>query len=82
MKPKYTAAAMQAKIQGSICMNVVVLASGDVGDVTVIKSLDQEHGLDQQAINAARQWKFEPGTKDGQAVNVEVTLEMTFTLRK
>jgi protein TonB len=73
---------MQAKIEGSIFMSVVVLSSGRVGDVTVIKSLDQEHGLDQQAVNAARQWTFKPGTKDGQAVNVEVTLEMTFTLRK
>ena len=82
VKPKYTAAAMQAKIEGSIFMNIVVLASGRVGDVTVIKSLDQEHGLDQQAVDAARQWTFKPGTKDGQAVNVEVTLEMTFTLRK
>jgi TonB family protein len=82
VKPTYTAAAMQAKIEGSIFMSVVVLASGRVGDVTVIKSLDQEHGLDQQAVDAARQWTFKPGTKDGQAVNVEVTLEMTFTLRK
>ena len=80
--PLYTAAAMQAKIQGSVWMTVVVLASGLVGDVTVTKSLDQEHGLDQQAVNAARQWTFKPGTKDGEAVNVEVTLEMTFTLRK
>jgi len=82
VKPTYTAAAMQAKIEGSIFMNIVVLASGRVGDVTVTKSLDAEHGLDQQAVNAARQWTFKPGTKDGQAVNVEVTLEMTFTLRK
>ena len=82
VKPTYTAAAMQAKIEGSIFMNIVVLASGRVGEVTVTKSLDKEHGLDQQAVNAARQWTFKPGTKDGQAVNVEVTLEMTFTLRK
>ena len=82
VKPKDTAAAMQAKIEGSIFMNIVALASGRVGEVTVTKSLDQEHGLDQQAVTAARQWTFKPGTKDGQAVNVEVTLEMTFTLRK
>ena len=80
--PKYTGAAMQARIEGSVWMTIVVLANGRVGDVTVIKSLDQEHGLDQQAVSAARQWTFTPGTKDGQAVNVEVTLEMTFTLRK
>jgi TonB family protein len=82
VKPTYTPEAMQAKIQGTVWMKVVVLASGDVGEVTVSRSLDKEHGLDEQAINAARQWKFKPGTKEGKPVRVEVTIEMTFTLKK
>lgn len=82
VKPVYTPAAMQAKIQGTVWMTAVVLASGDVGEVAVSKSLDEEHGLDQQAIHATRQWKFEPGTREGKPVPVEVTIEMTFTLKK
>ena len=82
VKPVYTARALQAKIQGSVWLKAVVLANGDVGDVTVTKSLDAEHGLDDEAINALRQWKFKPGSKDGKAVAVEVTVEMTFTLKK
>lgn len=82
VKPVYTPAAMKAKIQGTVWMTAVVLASGDVGDVAVVKSLDTEHGLDQQAIDATRQWKFEPGTREGKPVRVEVTIEMTFTLKK
>ncbi len=81
VKPVYTPEAMQAKIQGTVWMRVVVLASGDVGEVTVSQSLDEEHGLDQQAVNATRQWKFEPGTREGKPVPVEVTIEMTFTLK-
>jgi len=81
-KPYYTAAAMQAKIQGTVWMSIVVLATGDVGDVVVTESLDKEHGLDEAAVEAARQWKFEPGKKDGKPVPVEVTVEMTFTLKK
>jgi TonB family protein len=81
VKPTYTPEAMQARIQGSVFMTVVVLPSGDVGDVTVTESLDQEHGLDQQAVDATKQWKFEPGTLDGQAVAVEVVIQMTFTLK-
>jgi TonB family protein len=80
--PTYTPAAMRAKIQGSVWMRVVVLASGNVGDVEISRSLDTEHGLDQQAINAMRQWTFVPGKRDGKPVAVEVTVEMTFTLRK
>jgi TonB family protein len=81
VKPVYTAAAMQAKIQGAVWLRVVVRATGDVGEVVVAESLDQEHGLDQQAIDAARQWKFEPGTRQGKPVPVEVTVEMRFTLK-
>ena len=50
-------------------------------DVSVKRSLDPTYGLDQQAVKAARQWKFKPGTKDGKAVPVRVSLEMTFTLK-
>jgi TonB family protein len=81
VKPVYTHEAMEQKIQGSVQLRIVVLANGEVGDVTVSKSLDAEYGLDQQAIVAAKQWTFRPGTKDGKPVPVEVTLEMTFTLR-
>ncbi len=65
VKPTYTPAAMQARIQGTVWMTAVVLASGAVGAVDVVKSLDAEHGLDQQAIDATRHWKFEPGTREG-----------------
>jgi TonB family protein len=82
MKPHYTPQAMKAKIQGTVWLTVIVLDTGNVGDVTVSKALDAEHGLDEEAVRAARQWVFKPGTRDGKPVNVEVTIEMTFTLKK
>ena len=81
VKPVYTPEAMERKIQGSVWMLAVVLATGDVGDVQITRSLDAEYGLDRQAIKAMKQWKFKPGTKDGKPVAVEVTIEMTFTLK-
>jgi protein TonB len=81
VKPEYTGAALQARIQGTVWLTAVVLTNGDVGDVTVAKSLDEEHGLDEEAVMAMRQWKFTPATKDGKAVPVELTVEMTFTLK-
>ena len=81
VKPDYTPEAKAKKIQGDVQLAVVVLATGDVGDVSVSKSLDDKYGLDQQAIIAAKQWKFRPGTKDGKPVPVAVTIEMTFVLR-
>ena len=82
VKPGYTREAMDAKIQGSVWMKLVVGETGDVTDVQIDKSLDTEYGLDRKATEAAYQWKFKPGTKDGKAVAVRVTVEMTFTLKK
>lgn len=81
VKPVYTAAAMDAHIEGRVLLDIVVLDDGKVGEVKVTESLDTEYGLDTQAIEAARQWLFKPGTKDGKPVAVRVTLEMTFTLK-
>jgi len=82
VKPNYTAAAMQAKISGDVTLEAVVLADGKVGDVRVIKSLDREYGLDDQAVTAMKAWQFKPATKDGAAIPVVVKVEMTFALRK
>ena len=81
VKPAYTAAAMEKKIQGSVWMKAVVGTNGDVTDVQVTRSLDTEFGLDQEAVKACWQWKFKPGRKDGEAVAVRITIELTFTLK-
>jgi TonB family protein len=39
-------------------------------------------GLDEEAIKAAKQWKFAPGTRNGEPVPVMVSIELTFTLGK
>jgi TonB family protein len=81
VKPNYTKDAMDAKIQGNVRLEAVVLEDGTVGTVRITKSLDTEHGLDVEAVNAMKQWTFKPGTKDGKAVPVQVEVEMTFTLK-
>ena len=79
--PRYTAEAMRAKVQGVVLVEAVVLSDGSVGDVTVVRSLDKVFGLDEEAIKAARRWRFLPGTRFGEPVAVLVTIELTFTLR-
>jgi protein TonB len=73
---------MAARVEGVVVMRAVVLADGSVGEVAVTKSLDAEHGLDDSAVAALRQWRFRPGTKDGMPVAVQVIIETQFTLRK
>lgn len=81
VKPAYTTNARKARIEGDVVLEAIVQPDGKVGEVRVVRSLDKEHGLDQAAVNALRQWRFEPGKKDGKAVAVLVEVEMTFTVR-
>jgi periplasmic protein TonB len=81
VKPDYTREAMQAMIQGTVWLECTVTEDGDVADITVTRSLDKEYGLDQAAVDAARQWKFKPGRKDGKAVAVRITIELAFALK-
>ena len=81
VKPQYTSEAMRAKIQGEVWLECVVFPDGSVGATSIVRSLDAVFGLDQEAIKAAKQWRFVPGTRQGQAVPVMVTISMTFTLR-
>lgn len=81
VRPAYTAEAMRAKVQGVVLLRCVVMPDGSVGRVEVLKSLDSVFGLDQEAIKAARQWRFQPGTRLGEPVAVRIQLELSFSLR-
>jgi TonB family protein len=78
VKPNYTVDAMRARVQGAIKLECVVTADGTVRDIKVLESLP--HGLDDSAIAALKQWRFKPGTLNGEAVPVIVDVEMTFAL--
>jgi len=79
VKPGYPPDARAAGVTGTIEMECVVLANGQVGDVKVTKPLDP--ALDEEAVRTVRQWTFAPGTRDGQALPVQVMIEMAFTLK-
>jgi TonB family protein len=69
--PVYTEEARLARIQGTVSLSIVVDASGNPQNIRVVQSLDP--GLDQKAIEAVQEWKFQPGQKDGKAVAVIAT---------
>jgi TonB family protein len=81
VKPQYTSEAMRARIQGTVWVECVVQPNGVCSDVHVVRSLDQNFGLDREAVKAAQQWRFRPGTRLGQPVPVLVTIELSFALR-
>ena len=80
--PRYTPEAMRRGIQGLIVMRCVVDTDGRCQDVSVVRSLDKETGLDEEAVKTVRQWRFAPGTLNGKPVKVQILVEMEFNLRK
>lgn len=76
--PKYADKPRKKKIQGTVLLAIVVTADGKVRDVKVTKSLDRD--LDQQAVVAVSTWTFEPATKDGRPVAVNLMTEIDFRL--
>ncbi len=81
VKPEYTSGAMRAKVQGVVEIEAAILPDGTVGRVRITRSLDDQFGLDQKAIEAVRRWRFRPGTRFGQPATIVVDIELTFTLR-
>ena len=76
--PVYTEEARRLRIEGSVTMQVVFAASGEVRIVGVIKGLG--HGLDEAAAVAARQIRFAPARRDGQSVDYPATIHIVFAL--
>jgi periplasmic protein TonB len=76
--PEYTEEARNAKIQGTCVLWLIVDQQGQPRDIRVIRSLG--HGLDGRAIDAVKQWRFQPALKDGQPVNVQISVEVGFHL--
>jgi TonB family protein len=79
-QPVYTPGAMQARIQGTIEMEAVVLANGTVGPVRVVRSRHPD--LDIAAVAALKAWRFRPAVLTGVAVPAVITVEMSFTVSK
>lgn len=78
VEPEYSDEARQAKHQGRVLLEVVVGVDGRATDIHVRGQLGM--GLDERAIEAVRQWRFKPGTKDGKAVPVMASVEVSFRL--
>ena len=77
-EPEFSEEARKAKYQGTVVLQVVVGPEGRTHDIRVAQSLGM--GLDENAIEAIRQWKFEPSRKDGVPVAVLVDIEVNFRL--
>jgi protein TonB len=76
--PVYSEVARRAKIQGIVIIEAVIDRQGNVTEARVLKPLPM--GLDDAALRAVKQWKFRPGTLNGQPVPVYYNLTVNFRI--
>ena len=77
--PEYSETARKTKFEGDVLLGVVVGPDGKPRSIWIVQPLGR--GLDEKAIEAVRQWKFQPATKVGKPVAVVVNLYLRFQLR-
>ena len=78
VEPEFSPKSKEAFVEGTVKISTIVTADGVATAFHVISGLNAEE--DRTAVEALKQWKFQPGTKRGQPVKVRVTVEIAFHL--
>lgn len=76
--PDYPERAKALGIRGIVLIEVLVERDGTISQAELIRSIPE---LDQAALNAVRQWEYEPTVVAGKPVRVRLTVPITFTLK-
>jgi len=71
--------ALRRRIQGTVVLEAIVRRDGCPSHIRVLQSLDPG-GLDENAVAAAEQWRFEPGRFVSTPVDVVVTISLDFRI--
>lgn len=74
--PAYPAELMRGRVEGTVVLYAIIHKDGTVGDVRVLRGVQGR--LDESARIALARWKFRPGTKNGQAVDLEAVVQIPF----
>jgi TonB family protein len=78
VEPAYTEEARLVKHQGSATLFIVVGTDGQIYGLRLVRGLGL--GLDEQAADAVRKWRFEPGKKGDAPVCVSAQIAVNFRL--
>jgi TonB family protein len=75
--PVYPPIAQSARVQGVVIVEATIGSDGKVTDARIGRSIPL---LDQAALDAVRQWEFEPTVLNGEAIPVTMSVLVQFTL--
>ena len=77
VRPEYPTTARKARVEGTVILEAVIDSRGVVADVRVLKSIPL---LDEAAIDAVKQWRYQATMLNGQAVPIVMTVTVNFKL--
>lgn len=77
-EPEFSEAARYEKYQGVVVLYAVVDKGGTVTKVNIVRPLGL--GLDDEAANEVKHWRFNPATHNGEPVAVAMNIEVAFNL--
>ncbi len=78
VEPAFSTKSNEAFVEGTVTVSAVVNAHGGLMDIQVLKGLSAAQ--DRSALDALKEWRFEPGLKAGKPVNVRVKIQVDFHL--
>lgn len=78
VKPAYSQEARENGVQGTVVFHAIIGANGKLSGIELVSPLG--FGLDERAQASLQLWEFEPAKKDGVAVDLETTIEVSFRL--
>ena len=76
--PTYPEKERRARHRGTVVLTLVVDPDGLPRDIRVSRTLSSE--FDKAAVNAVKNWKFTPATRDSKPIAVEIDVEVAFRL--
>ena len=78
LDPDYSDQARKARLEGTVVLRLTVEKTGIPANIKVMRGLGM--GLDEKAVEAVKQWKFRPASRNGAALAFETTVEVNFRL--
>ena len=77
VEPRYPIIAVGARVQGIVILSAIISKNGQIDNLTVVSGHPM---LVQAAIDAVKQWRYRPFLLNGEPVEVETTVTVTFQL--
>jgi TonB family protein len=76
--PKYPPTLVSERVEGEVVLYAVIRKDGSVGEIQLVRGVDDQ--LDTNAKEALEQWRFRPGAKAGEPVELEAIVHIPFRI--